>query len=345
MVIAELILILIAVFVLPFLIKKIEEELEIFLFVMGVLAVTVTKQWSLHLVEEALIEPIKITLAVLIAGFLFNRFQTTIARNIKKIVGLLGVPVFVFTFIVVLGLLSSVITAIIAALVLVEVISHLNLDRKSEIKIVVLTCFSIGFGAALTPIGEPLATIAISKLKGQPYQAGFFFLFEHLWYFIIPAILVIGIYSVFAVSKNVKESHGLKEEKKENVKSIIIRAGKVYLFVMALVFLGNGFKILIDLYVSKIPFQGLYWINIISAVLDNATLVAAEISPTMNIKQIEGALLGLIISGGMLIPGNIPNIIAASKLKIKSKEWAKIGVPFGFVFLIIFFLIIVLLEK
>ena len=31
----------------------------------------------------------------------------------------------------------------------------------------------------------------------------------------------------------------------------------------------------------------------------------------------------------MLIPGNIPNIICAGKLSIKSKEWAKFGFPLG----------------
>ena len=49
----------------------------------------------------------------------------------------------------------------------------------------------------------------------------------------------------------------------------------------------------------------------------------------MSIKQLAYALLGLIISGGMLIPGNIPNIIAAGKLKIKNKEWIAVGVPVG----------------
>jgi len=41
-----LIIILLVIFILPFLVKKIEEELEIFLFIMGILAVTITQQWS-----------------------------------------------------------------------------------------------------------------------------------------------------------------------------------------------------------------------------------------------------------------------------------------------------------
>ncbi|MBI2091641.1 MAG: DUF1646 family protein, partial [Deltaproteobacteria bacterium] len=37
---------------------------------------------------------------------------------------------------------------------------------------------------------------------------------------------------------------------------------------------------------------------------------------------------------------NIPNIIAASKLKIKSREWAALGVPLGAVLMVIFFMIL-----
>jgi predicted cation transporter len=71
--------------------------------------------------------------------------------------------------------------------------------------------------------------------------------------------------------------------------------------------------------------------NVVSAVLDNATVAAAEIGPSLSEAQIKSALLGLLISGGMLIPGNIPNIIAAHALHIKSTEWARLGVPLGLI--------------
>jgi predicted cation transporter len=50
--------------------------------------------------------------------------------------------------------------------------------------------------------------------------------------------------------------------------------------------------------------------------------------------------MGLLIAGGMLIPGNIPNIIAAGKMGITSKEWAKIGIPLGLVLMSVFFCIL-----
>jgi len=54
--------------------------------------------------------------------------------------------------------------------------------------------------------------------------------------------------------------------------------------------------------------------------------------------------MGLLISGGMLIPGNIPNIISAGKLDITSKEWARLGIPLGLVSMGIYFIILFVIE-
>ena len=60
-------------------------------------------------------------------------------------------------------------------------------------------------------------------------------------------------------------------------------------------------------------------------------------------EMIRAILLGLIISGGMLIPGNIPNIIAAGKLNITSKEWAAFGVPVGLIAMAVYFVVVFLI--
>jgi len=344
MIFLGLFIILVIVLIAPFSVKVIEEELEIFLFVMGCAAVTITSQWNMPLIEEALVEPLKITSAVFAAGFLFRTLQKPIARNVNKFVKVVGIKMFVFLVIVVLGLLSSIITAIIAALVLVEVVTHLRLERKSKIFLVILACFSIGFGASLTPIGEPLSTIVVAKLKEAPYFAGFTFLFRHLWLFVVPAVVLFGCIGAFLISGRSSENSHMADAKDEDIKDISIRSAKVYLFVMALIFLGQGFKPIVETYVAKIPYQGLYWLNIFSAILDNATLAAAEITPSMSLLQIKSALLGLLIAGGMLIPGNIPNIICAGKLKIKSLEWAKLGVPLGFLVMAVYFFLLMLVK-
>jgi len=330
------------VLVLPFSVKRVEKELEAFLFVMGVISVTISGLWSLHLVKEALVEPIKITMAVFFAGLIFKLIRTKVGKWTSAVAQRFGYSVLFFIIVVGLGLLSSVITAIIAALVLSEVISALRLPRSLEVKIVIIACFSIGLGAALTPIGEPLSTIAVSKLRGEPYHADFFFLLKMLGKWVIPVILALGVLPAFLKNKGEEKADTLTEDRPEGFKDVIIRALKVYLFVLALVFLGKGFTPVVDKYLVHVSAGTLYWVNIVSAILDNATLTAAEISPAMSLMTIKCALAGLLIAGGMLIPGNIPNIICAGKLSIKSREWAVFGVPLGMVIMIGFFIVLML---
>ena len=161
----------------------------------------------------------------------------------------------------------------------------------------------------------------------------FFYLAKLLGFYVVPAVIIFGIAGFFLVQEAPEDTEQTlsAEEDEDKLSEVFIRAGKVYIFVMALIFLGAGFKPLIDAYLIKLPSQILFWVNMVSAILDNATLAAAEIGPTLNEAQIKSALLGLLISGGMLIPGNIPNIIAAHSLRIKSTEWAKLGVPLGLV--------------
>src|SRR5207249_11846183 len=169
--------------------------------------------------------------------------------------------------------------------------------------------------------------------SSEPYHATFFYLAKLLAYYVVPAVVILGILGIFLVheSKEDTEASLAAEEEEEKLSEVFVRAGKVYIFVMALIFLGAGFKPLIDTYLLKLPSQIQFWVNMVSAILDNATLAAAEIGPSLSEAQIKSALLGLLISGGMLIPGNIPNIIAAHTLHIKSTEWAKLGVPLGLV--------------
>jgi predicted cation transporter len=334
-----LFIILLLVLVLPFLLRPIEENLELFLFIMGLLAVSAGSRWSWQLVGEAALEPVKITVAVLVAGLAFKALRASLRRAVSAATSRIGLRAFAFCVVATLGLFSSVVTAIVSALMLVEVIDCLQLDRKDETRLVVIACFAIGMGAVLTPLGEPLATIVISKLRGEPYKASFWFLFEEYWRFAIPGVLAFGALAALVVGKG-SESDRLREDRAEGVVDVLVRAGKTYLFVMALVFLGAGFKPIIDAYISQLPPAGLFWINSLSAILDNATLAAAEVDPAMTRSQLDYALLSLIIAGGMLIPGNIPNIIAAGKLRITSKEWMAVGIPIGACGMLLYFAIL-----
>ncbi|WP_342504931.1 DUF1646 family protein [Sporosarcina sp. FSL K6-2383] len=330
-------IILILVLFLPFTVKIVERNLEVFLFIMGIAAVVVSQVLDKGLIFKALEDPLHITLAVIIAGILFRWFQNPIEKGILGMSKAMPMRLFLALIVIVLGLVSSVITAIIAAIVLVAVVSVLHLDRKSEIRLVILTCYSIGLGAVLTPIGEPLSTIATSKLNQD-----FFYLFRLLGTDIIVGVIVFGVLAALLIKPEKKIEQLAEYQGTESYLEIIIRGFKVYLFVMALTFLGAGFEPFIEKYLLSLHPFVLYWINMISAVLDNATLTAAEISPTMDNSTIRAILLGLLVSGGMLIPGNIPNIIAAGKLNVKSIEWARFAVPIGLIAMVAYFIVIVI---
>ncbi len=346
-----LLIVLGCILILPFAFRIIEHNLEYFLFIMGILAVVISGELStelvLHVFQNYLLY--LITGAVLIAGLIFRVSVNKIRKMVETLLRKIPLKLFIFLLILILGFVSSFITAIIASLILVEIIHALPFKHKDKVLLAVIACFAIGLGAALTPIGEPLSTIVTSKMS-----ANFFFLFNSIGIYIIIGIVGLAAFGAFYVDYMQKKSNSKTDEQeekeicdyKENVieiesmKEVIIRAVKIFIFVVALELLGAGFKPLINNYIIHLDSRLLYWINMTSAVLDNATLAAAEISPAMDINQIKAILMGLLLSGGMLIPGNIPNIISAGKLNIKSREWAVIGLPLGVILLGVYYLVL-----
>jgi predicted cation transporter len=345
----SLIAVTLAVLVLPFILKWVEHNLEIFFLLMGILAVTISGLWSSDLIIEALKAPviigsipIGIFQVVLVFGILVFYFNEKFTQSVKWLASKLGIRNLAFLMILFFGLISSLLSVIVTAVLISEIICSLPLEKGSRVKLTVITCFSCGLGAVLTPLGEPLSTILVQKLTGPPFYAGFFFPFEHFYLYVIPGVVALAIVGAIWFRK-IHPGDVLSDEapQPEKLRAVIFRAVKVYIFVAALVLLGEGLKPLVLWYLVKVPAFALFWINSISAVLDNATLTAVEISSTMSISKIIAIIMGLLIAGGMLIPGNIPNIVAAGRLKISMKEWAKIGIPIGIVLLIIYFVVLI----
>ncbi len=341
-----LILIFLLILLLPILVKKVEHNLELFLFAVGSVTLVLSHLLgpepllTMRLIESAILAPVMLTIATLVFGLAFRAVREPMKKKIVAIEDRLGPRTFAFLLIFSLGLLSCLITAIIAALVLCEVMSAISLDKKYGTRLVVFACFSIGMGAALTPIGLPLSTIAAAMLNGGTFDNDFLMLMRTFGIYILPGLVVISFVGGLSRGVQVRRSESLTEDFVEPFQHIALRAFKVYVFVMALILLGTGFKPLVDLYVVKMPAPALYWFNSISAILDNATLAAAELGPLMSAAQVKGIIMGLIISGGMLVPGNIPNIIAANKLGISSRSWAAVGIPFGLGLMALFFMVL-----
>ena len=108
------------VLVLPFKVKRVEENLEAFFLAMGIIAVTISGLWSGELVKEAITAPVMIGglpigifQVVLIAGIVIYYFNKPIYGGILKVLDKLGFKLFVFLLIVFLGLASSLISVIV----------------------------------------------------------------------------------------------------------------------------------------------------------------------------------------------------------------------------------------
>jgi predicted cation transporter len=332
--------ILALVLALPFSVRQVEEELELFLLAMGALAVSLSGQWSTELLHHALTDPLPLAAAVLGAGILFRWLQPRLRYYAAAAQARWGERLFAAILVLGLGLLSAFVTAIIAALLLAELLVALRRPAGEQNKLAVLACFSIGLGSGLTPLGGPLASIATSRLSAEPYHAGFWFMANALgpWALALMLGLALVAWSIPPGPRS-KQAQAWAEE---TWSGLAWRGAKAYLFVAGLVLLGQGFAPAAERWLLTLPTGLLYWANLSSAVLDNATLAAAEVGPHVAPEKLKALLMGLMISGGMLIPGNVPNIVCASKLKLRAKDWARFGVPLGLALMLIAYLPILL---
>ncbi len=347
-----LIILLVLILALPATIRKIEENLEIFLFAMAIVAglatgkIFETNVWIEALRDPVMIHgfPIGIVQVVLIFGVIAYYIKNRIERFAEKIMKRRHSHIILGLLTLALGLSSSVISVIVAAVILAEIVRALKVDRKSKVLYSIYSCFALGIGAVLTPVGEPLSTILVSKLKEAHYYTGPGFLFEVFAPIVIPLVIMFSILAALSIrprpGKTISvEEHRIEEEK---LKDVFIRAGKIYLFIMALVILGASYSILVKLYFSKLTPDEFYFLGIMSAVVDNATLVAALVSPALSLKDIIFFVTSTLISGGFLVPGNIPNIVVASRIKIRFVEWARYGLTVGVPVLIAVYILLVL---
>jgi predicted cation transporter len=314
----------------PLSLNVIEHNIEAYFLVLGIIATAIGEGFSAHLIKGAVTEPVEISIAVLVAGFLFRWLGPKLDSAFNTLRGRLSRAALAAISIFVIAMLSSLITAIVAALVLVQVIGLLHIDEARRPAVNVAACFAIGMGAALTPIGEPLSTLATFALKLE-----FFGLFKLLAPWVIPGVIATALLAGYLARGNYDNVAAVSGEE-QGISTIISQAVKVFAFVAGLVLVSHAYAPIAKKYVAMLSNDALYWVNVISAALDNATLVALEVHD-MTLVRAREAIISLLISGGILIPGNIPNIVSAGGLKIGSATWAKIGVPIGIVLLGIYF--------
>ncbi len=327
-------LVIVVVLLGPVFLGAIERNLELFFLLIGLLTACVMRQFDAALVWAALSEPLSFTLAVLVFGATFRLLRNYLDQLLRREIQSMDPRLLCFCLAIMLGFLAPFITPVVSALVFVEAISLLRRDRRSEIAATVFACFAIGFGAGLTPLGMPGIAVVLRSL-----HADFWYLARLLGPFVVVGVFLAAapiLFLPFAASGPIDTTDG-----KDSWRTVLlIRPGKVYVFIAGLVALSVGLRPVVDAYIPRLPGGLLFWMNTVSAVVNNSTLAAVEIGPSLSMSQQRAAFLGLLISGGALVTGNIPNIVAASRLGITSREWAKIGLGAGALLLVLCFAVL-----
>ena len=128
-----------SILILPFLSRKIEENLEPFFLAAGTAALTISGLWSKHVVLEAIKAPIMIGSfpigifqIVLVMGLLIHYFNAWFSRWVLKIAKKLGHRLFLFLLIAVLSLLSGIISVVVSAIILIEIAAALPLSKPEK---------------------------------------------------------------------------------------------------------------------------------------------------------------------------------------------------------------------
>lgn len=319
----------------PVVSRTIEERIEIFFLAMGLISMTLARAWRWEVVGRAARVPLWITLAVIVADVVFGRVRGSLDRALGWMQARIARPLLCGGAALAIGLLSAILTAVVAALMLTELIELMRLGPGARTKVAVAGCFVIGLGSALTPLGGPLSTLAASGL-GLDFGG----LFAMLAPYVLPGMLACAIAAgLFAVGDDGFDAAAGAPTVvlvRESVVLALLRGLEVYCFIAGLVLVGEAFAPLAARYVPMLGHSALFWANSVSAAMDNATLVALEMHP-MDPARAREAIVALLVAGGMLIPGNIPNIVAAGALRIGAAAWAKIGVPMGLALLGIYF--------
>ena len=329
--------------VMPLTLRWVEGHLELFLLAVGGVAVTISNGWSGELVRDTLSSPVYVSFIVVVVSIIFNNYSRYIFRVLFAFFRAFEPRYSFALLILILGMSSSLLSVTVSALLLAEVLKVVSLERKTMIQITVFACYAIALGAVLTPLAEPMGLVISNALAGAPHHADFFFLFRHFFAWIFPAVCALAAAAGYAARHAGTTMQMHIREDKENYTSILRRTGHIYMFVAALTLISAGLRPLAQSTITHLGGKVLFLANAVSVIIDNATLAAIEIVPTITIQDLTYMVIGLAAFGSMLVQGNLPNIVAAEKLGIKSREWAFVAVPTGLVLMSIYFVVLSIL--
>jgi predicted cation transporter len=236
--------IIVAALIGPFAIKRVKQNLEAFLFLMGICAIAVSRSWHVDFIEESFQSPVMLgmVLSMLVAGAII-RYRGMHFKSLNDFVGdEITLKVVFFEIVVVLGLLASIVTPVLPFFVLVEVVNLLPIQRPTRAILMMLAGLSVGLGASLGPGGAPFSAIALTKMQGNIYPTSLIHLTGMLSAYLLPCILLLGLIStVLSARTALKERPA--SECKVTLKGAATWCVRACMFLVALLLVGGAFGI------------------------------------------------------------------------------------------------------
>jgi predicted cation transporter len=206
----------------------------------------------------------QITIAVIVAGVLFGLMRERPDSCFDRLGRRIRRPVLTAGSIFVLALLSSLITVIIAALMLVEVISLLRLGGKHAFESRYPVVLRLGWQPPY-PSGRAEIDVMFEASLLRPI--------ELLGPWILPGAAGASILAgYFARGAHHETPQGI--QLRESTYRALLQGGKVYVFIADLVLVSHAYEPVVTKFIPGAIEHIAVLANTISAVLDNATLVS-----------------------------------------------------------------------
>lgn len=310
----------------PLVSKEVEDRVEWFSLALGASALTVSWAWSERVVVAALARAASLCGALVAGALFFSLTHAPLRRAVQRLAVRFGTRAAVTATVLLSGLATPFITCGVAVLLLVEILSALPLEEERRKEAAVLGCCAVGLGSGLSAVGGPASAVLLGKLSGAAYSVEGPFLFQLVGAWVVPGIIGLAIGAAILAGKADPQSKPRPEDP-FSLWSLLVLTGRLFVFTGGLVLLGEGLTPFIERAFLSLHPGVLYWANGAAAVMDNAAMVAVQISPTMGQDQLRHAFLGILTSGGALLAGDPPNLVAAHKLGIPARTWAGVGVP------------------
>lgn len=310
----------------PLLSKRIEERVEWLSLGLGAAAMTASWSWSERAVVAALARSASLCGALVVGALFFSLAHAPIRRAVVRLCARLGARAAVALTVVVSGLATPFVTAGVAVLLLVEVLSALPLGETRRREAGVLGCCAVGLGSGLSALGGPASAVLLGKLSAAPYPVTGPYLFSLVGAWLVPGILGLAAGAAVLCGRT-DPAAAPRPEDPFSLWTLLVLTGRLFVFTAGLVLLGDALTPLIERTFLGLHPAVLYWANGAAAVMDNAAVIAVQVTPAMSQDQLRYAFLGVLTSGGALLAGDPQNLVAAHKLDIPARLWAGVGVP------------------